>query len=629
MEPRQKRKIQFSIIYLLAALLGMWIFQELVFKPLFIHQTEVPYSEFLTVLDAGDIDSVVLEGDQITYTLQEDASEETRFRSVYITVPLEDPNLVDRLLDAGVTFEAELPGTNPLTQVLGWILPLLPFALLWFFLFRRMGQQGGQGVLSIGKSNAREIEGELTGVRFDDVGGVDEVEVELKEIIEFLKDPDRFTRLGARLPKGVLMVGPPGTGKTLLAKAIAGEAGVPFFSISGSDFVEMFVGVGASRVRDLFVQAKAKAPCIVFIDEIDAIGQARASMEALGSNSEREQTLNQLLTEMDGFDSNRGVVIMAATNRPEILDRALLRPGRFDRQIQVTLPTEAGRIEILNIHAGEVPLGGDVDLHRLAKITPGFSGADLANIVNEAALLAVRQDRDHVTMADFDLAVERIVAGLQRKMPLQPEVKRKVAYHEGGHALVAALLPNTDPVHKVSVIPTAKGALGYTMQMPEEDQYLLGEEELRERLAVMLGGRAAELLVFGEPSTGASNDLQRVTDMARRMVTEFGMTEALGPVRYAATPGSYLGAQSGLRPEISPETASMIDRETRRLIEEAQQRARGLLEDHRASLDKVAEILIDKEIISGDLINRVLHTNGIGSNENSKKYDQQELLPEI
>jgi len=608
-EPKQKKQIRFSIVYLLAALLGMWMFQEFVFKPLFIHQVEVPYSTFLTSLESGDIDSVVLEGEQITYTLSEQ-DEDARFETIYITVPVEDPGLVDRLLGAGVTFEAQIPGTNTLTQILGWILPLLPFALIWFFVFRRMSQQGGQGVLSIGKSNAREIEGELTGIRFENVGGVDEVEVELKEIIEFLKDPDRFTRLGARLPKGVLMVGPPGTGKTLLAKAIAGEAGVPFFSISGSDFVEMFVGVGASRVRDLFVQAKSKAPCIVFIDEIDAIGQARASMEALGSNSEREQTLNQLLTEMDGFETNRGVVIMAATNRPEILDKALLRPGRFDRQIQVTLPTEAGRNEILKIHAADVSLGEDVDLSRLAKITPGFSGADLANIVNEAALLAVRREQDYVSMQDFDLAIERVVAGLQRKMPLQPEVKRKVAYHEGGHALVAALLPNTDPVHKVSVIPTAKGALGYTMQMPEEDQYLLGETELKERMAVMLGGRAAELLVFAEPTTGAANDLKRATEMARRMVTEFGMTEALGPVSYIAGPGSYLGMQNSLRPETSPETAAVIDQETRRLVEEAQQRAFTLLEEYRPALDKVAEELIDKEIISGDQINGILHQNG-------------------
>jgi cell division protease FtsH len=461
-------------------------------------------------------------------------------------------------------------------------------------------------VLSIGKSPAQEITGELTGVKFNDVGGVDEVEVELKEIIHFLREPERFTRLGAKLPKGVLMVGPPGTGKTLLARATAGEANVPFFSMSGSDFVEMFVGVGAARVRDLFEQAKAKAPCIIFIDEMDAIGQSRSSIAALGRNDEREQTLNQLLAEMDGFEANQGVVIMAATNRPEILDRALLRPGRFDRQIQVTLPTEEGRRQILDIHTREVKLADEVDLDRLAQITPGFAGADLANIVNEAALLAVRRESDQVTMSDFDLAIERVVAGLQRKMPLREPVKRRVAYHEGGHALVAQLLPNTDPVHKVSIIPTSKGALGYTMQMPEEDQYLIGESQLRDRMAVMLGGRAAEALVCGEVSTGAVNDLERATDLARRMVTEFGMTEALGPVRYAAPAGTtYLGQEVGMRPELSPETATLIDQEIRTLVEEAEAQAIEMLREQRDALDEIARVLVEKEVITGEDICRI------------------------
>jgi len=407
-----------------------------------------------------------------------------------------------------------------------------------------------------------------------------------------------------------LLVGPPGTGKTLLARATAGEAGVPFFSISGSDFVEMFVGVGAARVRDLFEQAKRRAPVIVFIDEVDAIGQSRATVGAIGVNDEREQTLNQLLSEMDGFEANQGVVIMAATNRPEVLDKALLRPGRFDRQIQVGLPTEEGRRQILAIHTRKVTLGPDADLDRLAKITPGFSGADLANIVNEAALLAVRRESDAVSMEDFDLAIERVVAGLQRKMPLKDEVKRKVAYHEGGHALVAQLLPHTDPVHKVSIIPTAKGALGYTMQMPEEDQYLLGQEELEERLAVMLGGRSAELLVFGEPSTGAANDLERATDLARRMVTEFGMTEALGPVRYAPDAGfGYLQARTGVRQEVSPETASLIDSETRRLVENGQVQALDLLRTHEAALHEIARILQEKEVISGEEIHHIAETH--------------------
>jgi cell division protease FtsH len=470
-----------------------------------------------------------------------------------------------------------------------------------------MGQGGGPGVMSIGKSGAQEIAGEMTGVKFKDVGGLDEVELELKEIIEFLKNPDRFTRLGAKLPKGVLMVGPPGTGKTLLAQATAGEAGVPFFSISGSDFVEMFVGVGASRVRDLFEQAKKKAPCIVFIDEIDAIGQSRSGVNAIGTNDEREQTLNQLLNEMDGFEPNQGVVIMAATNRPEVLDKALLRPGRFDRQIQVVLPTEAGRREILDIHTREVKLADEVDLTDLSKITAGFSGADLANLVNEAALLAVRHDHDAVTMDDFDLALERVIAGLQRKVTLKGEVRRKVAYHEGGHALVAYLQPDTDPVHKVSIIPTSKGALGYTLQMPDEDTYLLGKDELMQRMAVMLGGRAAELVVFDELSTGAANDLERVTQLARRMVTEFGMTEALGPVRYSGDPsmGGYLGRMGNLRQDISPETQKLIDSEIRRIVDEAQSRAVDLLREHADALHGVAEHLIEHEVVSGDQITEI------------------------
>ena len=602
MDKRQRKQVRFSVVYMVIGLVAMWLFQTLIFRPMVIQQTEVPYSQFRQDIADGKVETVTLGGERVLYTAQsEDGDKRT-----YNTVPLQDRELVASLVAAGVEFSAEAPTSNILTTVLGWVVPFLPLALIWYFAYRRMGQSGA-GVMSIGKSKAREIAGEMTGVKFENVGGVDEVEVEVKEIINFLKEPDRFTRLGAKLPKGVLLVGPPGTGKTLLAKATAGEAGVPFFSITGSGFVEMFVGVGAARVRDLFVQAKAKAPCIVFIDEIDAIGGTRSSVGALGRNDEREQTLNQLLAEMDGFGVNAGVVIMAATNRPEILDPALLRPGRFDRQIQVTLPTEAGRRQILKIHSEGVTLADDADLDRLAQITSGFSGADLANIVNEAALLAVRRDSQAVNMDDFDLAIERVIAGLQRKMPLRPEVKRKVAYHEGGHALVAELLPHTDPVHKVSIIPTSKGALGYTMQMPEEDQYLMGEAELRERLAVMLGGRAAELLVVGEASTGASNDLERATKLARRMVAEFGMTEALGPVRYQAdTETAYLGYQGTLRQDLSPETAALIDQETRRLVEEAQQRALSLLEEHRATLDEISRVLQETEVISGNEIRRIV-----------------------
>ena len=597
------KHVKFSLWYIVLALLLVWLFQDLVIKPLAIQQTEVTYSRFLDDLNGGNIDTVSIGSTRIFYTTKPDAPGERT--PVYNVVAVEDPTLVDRLHRAGVTFAAQPPTDGAMTALLWWILPLLPLALIWFLVYRRM-KHGGPQSMFLGKNRSHEISGEMTGVKFDDVGGVDEVEVELKEIIDFLKTPDKFTRMGAKLPKGVLLVGPPGTGKTLLAKATAGEAGVPFFSLSGSDFVEMFVGVGAARVRDLFEQAKRKAPCIVFIDEIDAIGQARATVGSIGTNDEREQTLNQLLAEMDGFKANQGVVIMGATNRPEVLDKALLRPGRFDRQIQVTLPTEEGRKQILLIHTRQVTLGEDVDLDRLAQITPGFSGADLANIVNEAALLAVRRDSDSVSMADFDLAIERVIAGLQRKMPLRDEVRRRVAYHEGGHALVAQLLPHTDPVHKVSIIPTAKGALGYTLQMPEEDQYLVGREELKERMAVMLGGRGAELIIFEEPSTGAANDLERATNLARRMVTKFGMSDSLGPVRYLNDAGmGYLGTNPGLRREISPETATLIDREVKRLVDEAQKRAIDLLNEHADALEQVARILQEREVINGEEIARI------------------------
>jgi cell division protease FtsH len=598
MDNRQKKQVQFSAIYLLIALLVAWLFQTLIFQPMVIRWSEVPYSQFIAELEAGNIESVQLTEDRILYECCIDGRE----GRAYNVVRVDDPELIDRLIASGTEFSGEAPTNALLPMLLGWIIPLLPLGLIWYFGLRRMGQAGA-GVMSIGKSRAKEIEGEKTGVKFNDVGGAEEAAVELKEIIAFLKDPQRFTRLGAKLPKGVLLVGPPGTGKTLLAKATAGEADVPFFSIGGSDFVEMFVGVGAARVRDLFEQAKAKAPCIVFIDEIDALGQSRAGAGAIGTNDEREQTLNQLLSEIDGFQPNQGVVIMAATNRPEVLDKALLRPGRFDRQIQVGLPTEAGRREILKIHTQDVTLADDIDLDRIAQITAGFSGADLANIVNEAALLAVRNDHEAVTMDDLDLAIERVVAGLQRKMRLKPEVKRRVAYHEGGHALVAYMQPDTDPVHKVSIVPTAKGALGYTLQMPDEDTYLLSKRQLEERMAVMLGGRAAELVVFNDTSTGASNDLERVTNIARRMVTEFGMTEALGPVRYANPQGyGYLGQIEGLRQDISPDTTKIIDQETRRIVESAEACAIEILKANLDALHKIAAVLQKEEVINGDAI---------------------------
>jgi cell division protease FtsH len=618
-----KKQKQFSLGYFLLALFFVWLFSDLVYKPYISSQIEVPYSTFLSDLEKGDIDSVSLASDRIVYAHKPqgagasqpqgaDAPHAPEAGSIRATptstvvtticnvVRVEDPDLIDRLTRAGVTFGGVAQTRSLLDSLVGMLLPFLPLLLIWYFIFKKMKLAGG-GVMSLGQNKAQEIQGEMTGVKFADVGGVGEAEVELREIIEFLKEPERFNQLGAKLPKGVLLVGPPGTGKTMLAKATAGEAGVPFFLMTGSSFVEMFVGVGAARVRDLFEQAKKRSPCLIFIDEIDAIGQSRAAGVA-GANSERENTLNQLLAEMDGFVSNTGVVIMGATNRPEILDQALVRPGRFDRQVQVVLPTEEGRLEILKIHSRGMPLDEDVKLESVAKVTPGFSGAELANIVNEASLLAVRRKRTSVAMADFDLAIERVVAGLQRKTPLAGDIRRKVAYHETGHALTAYFLPHADRVHKISIIPTAKGALGYTLQMPEEDQYLIGEAELRSRLAVMLGGRAAELLVFGEPSTGASNDLERATELARRMATEFGMSTKLGPVRYANPSGTYLQTGSSGRSDVSPETVAAIDGEIRSLVLEAQDRAKSILLEHEAALHEMARILQEREAVAGNEI---------------------------
>lgn len=599
------RKRTFSTGYLLLALIVAWLFNDFVYKPLIIREAEVSYDVFIKNLNENNVGQVLLSSDRIIFTLK--AMDEQQ-ESAANVVAVNDPDLVDRLVKAGVPFSAQPQTKSLFSSLLGWFLPLLPLALLWYFLLKRMGGGMGSNAMSLGQSKAHEIQGEMIGVNFKDVGGVGEAEVELREIIEYLKNPEKFTHMGAKLPKGVLLAGPPGTGKTLLAKATAGEAGVPFFFLTGSSFVEMFVGVGAARVRDLFQQAQKKAPCIIFIDEIDAIGQARTNVGRIGGNSEQENTLNQLLAEMDGFKANSGVVIMAATNRPEILDPALVRPGRFDRQIQVTLPTEPGRLEILSIHTKEMPLAGDVKLERLAKVTAGFSGAELANIVNEASLLAIRRNSRQVAMVDFDLAIERVVAGLQRKTPLSEDIRRKVAYHEVGHALMAYYLSGTDPVHKISIIPTAKGALGYTMQMPEEDRYLIGEAELKARLAVMLGGRAAELIVYQEASTGAANDLERATEMARRMVTEFGMSRKLGPVRYAAAGSLYL--QSGIsgRNDLSPATVSSIDEEITRLLNEAQETATTLLTDHSRDLHHVAQFLQDKEVMSGDQLAEIVNS---------------------
>ena len=598
-----------------------WLFSEYVYKPYTESKTEVPYSEFLADLNEAKIETVDITDSRIIYALKESVSPDKRpvvggvvlslkrqksQDSIKSAVRLTDPFLIERLASADIKFGGVAQRDSIIDLFMGIFLPMLPLIIIWYFIFKNMHGGGfGGGIFSFGRSKAKELQGEMSGVHFSDIGGAGEAEVELREIIDFLKEPKRFDKFGAKLPRGVLLVGPPGTGKTLLAKACAGEADVPFFFITGSSFVEMFVGVGAARVRDLFEQAKKKAPCIIFVDEIDAIGQSR--MRNFNSNSEQEATLNQLLAEMDGFEPNNGVVIMGATNRPEILDQALLRPGRFDRQIQVVLPTEEGREEILKIHTKKLPLDSAVNLKSIAKVTPGFSGADLANIANEASLLAARRKADRVSMNDFDLAIERVVAGLQRKTPLTPEVRKKVAYHETGHALVACYIPGSDPVHKVSIIPTTKGALGYTLNMPNEDKYLITEGELRTRMAVMLGGRAAELLVFNEASTGASNDLERATETARRMVTEFGMSEKLGPVRYASPSMVYLAGSSEVRNDIGEGTADTIDTEIKRLVNEAQERAVNILKEHENVLHEVAGVLQDKEVINSDEIKEIVN----------------------
>ncbi len=628
MDKKTTLRTRFSLGYVVVALFAILLFQEYVLGPLSGKPEEVPYSAFREALDAGRVTNAVLHVDRVEYEAKpappegdggevgerappsdgRETATEGEETSSYVAIRVEDKELTDTLVAKGVSFKGEKPPSGFWTSMFSWILPLIPLAILWIFLMKRLNKGGRGGMMSIGKSKAKEITGEMTGVTFTDVGGADQVEAELKEIIDFLKDPSRFTSIGAKLPTGVLLVGPPGTGKTLLAKATAGEAGVPFFSMSGSEFVEMFVGVGASRVRDLFNQAKERAPCIIFIDEIDAIGQSRSSAGAVRTNDEREQTLNQLLYEMDGFEPNQGVVIMAATNRPDVLDPALLRAGRFDRRIEVPLPSQKGRRQILGIHTRTVKLSDDVDLDELSGFTAGFSGADLANLVNEAALMAVRRGDTRVTRPDFNLAFERIVAGLERDMPLTGDTRKKVAYHEGGHALVSQLQPTTDQVHRVSIIPTSKGALGYTMEMPKEDQYLMGEKALRERLSVMLGGRAAESLIFGEVSTGASNDLERATDLARRMVTEFGMSEALGPVRYAGPAGAgYLQGQAATR-NLSPETEALIDREVRKLIDEADATATELLTQHEAALHGIANKLQEAEVIEGVEVERIVQT---------------------
>jgi cell division protease FtsH len=603
MEQNQRR---FSIWYFVAAFLVLLALENFLLGAITENLT---YNEFKGLLKAGKIVEVTLTDKIITGRLRQEGlegllpkeklSEIQRFGSGeqrFVVVRVDDPQLVPELEAAKVKFAGRLENTW-VSTLLSWVLPALIFVGIWMFFMKRMG--AASGLVSLGKSKAKVYMEKQTGVTFGDVAGIDEARSELMEIVDFLKTPDRYKRLGGKIPKGVLLAGAPGTGKTLLAKAVAGEAGVPFFSMSGSEFVEMFVGMGAARVRDLFAQAQQKAPCIIFIDELDALGKARG-INPIGGHDEREQTLNQLLVEMDGFEANKGVIIMAATNRPEILDPALLRPGRFDRQVVLDRPDLKGREKILQVHTKNVSVAPDVNLAEIAARTPGFVGADLANLVNEAALRAARRGSERVNMNDFDEATERIVAGLERKSRvMNPLEKETVAYHEAGHALVAESRPNADRVSKVSIIPRGVAALGYTLQTPTEDRYLMRRAELLDRIDVMLGGRVAEEIVFGDISTGAQNDLQRATDLARHMVTQYGMSETLGLVTFEeprTNPFLNVAGTAAGR-EYSEKTAQTIDDEIRAIVRDARERARDTLTKRRAALDALAKVLLEKEVI--------------------------------
>jgi cell division protease FtsH len=600
------QKTRFNIGFAIAAFCLVLLIQYFVATASRV--APIPYSQFQQLLHEQKIVSVGISDRFIQGTLKEPLS---GGQKQFVTTRV-DPEFASELDKYGVRYTGEIESTF-LRDLLSWIVPVLLFMGVWWYIGRRFASQGlGGGLMSIGKSKAKIYVESNTGVTFDDVAGVDEAKDELREVVDFLKSPGNYGRLGGRMPKGVLLVGPPGTGKTLLAKAVAGEAKVPFFSISGSEFVEMFVGVGAARVRDLFQQAHQKAPAIIFIDELDALGRARGIGAFAGGHDEKEQTLNQLLVELDGFDSRTGLVILAATNRPEILDPALLRAGRFDRQVLVDRPDKKGRVQILQVHMKRIKLASDVDVEKVAGLTPGFTGADLANLVNEAALLATRRRADATSMADFGNAVERIVAGLEKKNRLlNPKEREIVAYHEMGHALVALALPGVDPVHKVSIIPRGIGSLGYTIQRPTEDRFLMTREELENKMAVLLGGRAAELIVFGHLSTGAADDLRRVTDIAQSMVTRYGMSEKLGNVAYERDPRTFLTGPNLPSPpherEYADKTAATVDEEVRANVERAFQRALGLLRERRAVLDRTARRLLETETLEEAELTRLVY----------------------
>ncbi|MBI1894153.1 MAG: ATP-dependent metallopeptidase FtsH/Yme1/Tma family protein [Candidatus Rokubacteria bacterium] len=558
---------------------------------------EIVFSDFMRKVEMGEVREVTIKGNNVSGRLADGSN--------FKTYTVDYPDLVKILRDRGVRIIAKPPEQNPWWNVLYSVLPMLLFIGVWIFFMRQM-QGGGAKALSFGKARARLVADKQNKITFQDVAGVDEAKEELKEIIEFLKDPPKFQRLGGKIPKGVLLVGPPGTGKTLLAKAIAGEANVPFFSISGSDFVEMFVGVGASRVRDLFEQGKKHAPCIIFMDEIDAVGRHRGAGLG-GGHDEREQTLNQLLVEMDGFETNEGVILIAATNRPDVLDPALLRPGRFDRQVVVPRPDVRGRDEILKVHARRIPLAPDVDLRLLARGTPGFSGADLANLVNEAALLAARRNKKLVERIDFDEAKDKVLMGVERRsMIISEEEKKTTAFHEAGHALVAILLPGADPIHKVTIIPRGR-ALGITQQLPTDDKYSYSKDYLLNRITISLGGRAAEEVVFGQKTTGAGDDLEKATELARKMVCEWGMSEKLGPLTFGKREEAiFLGKEFARHQDYSEETAVLIDGEIKRIVMDCAEKARRLLEEQLEKLHLLARALLEREVLDADEITQIV-----------------------
>jgi len=606
MNPKQK---QFSVWYVLIALWGLLLFQ--MFVAPFFNPSEIPYSEFKAAVAADKVAEVAISPNIIHGRMkpETDAKDSGKEGRLFNTVRVEDPDLIRELQAHNVKITGVIESTL-VRDVLSWVVPIALFFGVWLFVMRRVGQGQG-GFMTVGQSKAKIYMEKDVKVSFSDAAGVDEAKEELKEVIEFLKTPEKFQRLGGKIPKGILLVGPPGTGKTLLARAVAGEAGVPFFSISGSEFVEMFVGVGAARVRDLFVQAREKAPCIIFIDELDALGKARGMGPM--AHEEREQTLNQLLVEMDGFDPRSGVILMAATNRPEILDPALLRAGRFDRHVLVDRPDKVGRIAILQLHARNVPLAADADLTVIAAMTAGFVGADLANVINEGALLAVRRGKDKVGLSELQEAVERVIAGLEKKnRVLNRMEKERVAHHEVGHALVAMAMPGADAVHKISIIPRGIAALGYTMQLPTEDRFLMTKTELENKIAVLMGGRVAEEIIYREVSTGAQDDLRKATDIATNMVKTYGMSEKLGqisfererqplflPVGQTPAPGDY-----------SEETSREIDTEVRRIIDEQHARAHKILDAQQGVLRKAAGFLLTKEVITGEELKAIVSENG-------------------